>query len=90
MEYTSVSRHELQKAFALAHKLSEDLGIPATERKQFRKIAQLIWKAHGEGGNPPAGSGSALLRKFDAAEELANLTAPADLGTTAVEKVTKQ
>jgi hypothetical protein len=62
--YTSVSRNELQKAFGLAHKLSESDNVPAAQRKQFRAIALLIWEAHGEPGTPPAESGAILLAKF--------------------------
>lgn len=59
--YTSVSREGLQKAFGLAHKLSERESVPMEQRKQFRAIATLIWEAHGEPGKPPSGSGALAL-----------------------------
>ena len=64
--YTSVSRHGLQKAFALAHRLSENEFVPNAQRAQFRAIAYLIWKAHGEPGTPPDGSGEILWETMSA------------------------
>jgi hypothetical protein len=64
-EFTSISRYELQQAFALAHRSSEDLSIPLIHRKRFRAIAQLIWKAHGEEQpRPPEGTGEKLLAEM--------------------------
>ena len=60
VEYTSVSSHGLQRAFALAHLLSERSNVPAAQRKQFQAIANLIWWAHGEPGTPPEGAGEVL------------------------------
>ena len=51
--YISVDRDELQKAFALAHKLSENPDIGSRERKYFRAIAHLIWKSCGEAAHYP-------------------------------------
>lgn len=65
--YTSVSKHTLQMAFAYAHKLSEDSTVPAPQRIQFRKISDLIWKAHGEPGKPAAGVGQTLLASMSLA-----------------------
>lgn len=58
--FTSVSRVELQKAFAIAHRLSENPEVPAAQRAQFRAIANLIWKAHGEQGGIPEGAGETI------------------------------
>ena len=58
--YTSVSRHGLQKAFALAHLLSESESVPHTQKRQFKAIANLIWWAHGEPATPPKGAGAIL------------------------------
>lgn len=76
MNYTSVSRYELQKAFALAHKASEDETVPISERIRFRAIARLIWKAHGEPGEPIPGSGLELLTKIQSAAKIAALPNP--------------
>jgi hypothetical protein len=46
----TANSRQLQQAFALAHKLSEDETIGDRERKYFRAIAYLIWKAAGMGG----------------------------------------
>lgn len=64
MEYTSVSRSHLQKAFALAHRLSENPDTPNVQRAQFRAVAYLIWKAHGEPGGPPEGAGKRIAEEF--------------------------
>lgn len=72
--FTSVSKHQLQTAFAYAHKLSEDESVPLAQRTQFRAIAGLIWRAHGETGEPKAGSGAELLTKI-AHAALSNLSA---------------
>lgn len=53
MSYTSVSRRELQQAFAIAHRASVQSSTPAAERAKVRAIARLIWNAHGEAGTPP-------------------------------------
>jgi hypothetical protein len=50
--FMSVQRDRLQKAFALAHRASEDYNIGATERKYFSAIATLIWLACGESKAP--------------------------------------
>lgn len=50
--FMSVQRDRLQKAFALAHKASEDPDIGKIERKYFSAIATLIWLACGETKNP--------------------------------------
>jgi len=63
--FTSVNKTKLQIAFAMAHRLSEDLTIAAKERRRYRAIATLIWEAHGELGTPPKGSGKALVTKMD-------------------------
>lgn len=64
MEYTSVSRRDLQKAFALAHKSSEDLSISDSQRKRFRAIAILIWRAHGETGGMPPEAGQSVIDAY--------------------------
>lgn len=61
--FTSVSRHELQAAFGIAHKSSEDVELPFPVRRRFRAIALLIWKAHGEPGAIPPNAGAQLLEK---------------------------
>lgn len=61
MDFTRISRSELQAAFGIAHKCSEDPAIPLPHRRKFAAIARLIWKGHGEPGIPPAGSGASLL-----------------------------
>jgi hypothetical protein len=63
-EFTSVNKTKLQIAFAMAHRLSEDLTVATKERKRYRAIATLIWEAHGEPGVPPKGSGKALSTKI--------------------------
>lgn len=67
MTFTSVSRSHLQKAFALAHRLSENPSAPVDQRGQFRAVAYLIWKAHGEEGGPPAGAGDRIAAEFERA-----------------------
>jgi hypothetical protein len=69
MTFTSVSREHLQKAFGLAHKLSESASVPNAQRAQFRVIAHLIWKAHGEPGAVPARAGQLALDHFRASVE---------------------
>jgi hypothetical protein len=69
MNYTSVSREDLQKAFGLAHKLSERAAVPNAQRAQFRAIAYLIWKAHGEPGTPPTESGQIVLSTLQTTPE---------------------
>lgn len=64
MTFTSVSRSHLQKAFALAHRLSENPNVPCAQRGQFRAVAYLIWKAHGEQGGPPPGAGERIAAEF--------------------------
>jgi hypothetical protein len=64
MTFTSVNREKLQKAFALAHKASENCDTPKSERLKFQLIARLLWEAHGEQGAPPEGSGQELLEKM--------------------------
>src|SRR5579864_9284373 len=64
MEYTSVSRSHLQKAFALAHRFSENPDVPSVQRAQFRAVAYLIWRAHGEPGGPPPGAGERIAEEF--------------------------
>lgn len=51
MTYMSVERPTIQKAFALAHKLSRNPDIGDKERAYFRAIAHLIWKSCGEQGS---------------------------------------
>jgi hypothetical protein len=46
--FTSVYRDDLQKAFVVAHRASENPEHPPAARATFRKIARLIWTAHGE------------------------------------------
>lgn len=67
MTFTSVSRSHLQKAFALAHRLSENPNVPNAQRAQFRAVAYLIWKAHGEEGGPPPGAGARIAAEFERA-----------------------
>lgn len=67
MTYTSVSRTHLQKAFAMAHRLSENPDVPNVQRAQFRAVACLIWKAHGEPGGPPPGAGEKIAQELKAA-----------------------
>lgn len=50
--FMSVQRDRIQKAFALAHRASEDEKVHATERKYFSAIATLIWLACGETKTP--------------------------------------
>lgn len=78
MTYTSIERPQLQAAFGIAHKCSEDGRIPASLRKKFRAIALLIWEGHGEPGKPPARAGELLLDR-GLLQELAALSSP---GTT--------
>lgn len=68
MSYTSVSRVKLQKAFAVAHRASEDAWFSTEARTKFREIAKLLWEAHGEEGKPPANAGAELLSKIEASE----------------------
>lgn len=64
MTFTAVNKTQLQQAFALAHQSSENPGIPKAHRDRFKKIATLIWKAHGEQGKePPVGVGAALINR---------------------------
>jgi hypothetical protein len=65
--FTSVCRQQLQQAFAIAHKCSEDPHLSGEVRAKFQSIARLIWKAHGEGGRIPPGAGEALLDKIERA-----------------------
>jgi hypothetical protein len=46
--YKPVNLHELQKAFALAHRASILPAIPLKQRKIFRAIGAQIWKSCGE------------------------------------------
>ena len=70
MSFTSVRRDKLQKAFALAHRWSERRSLDLDEvshadyRRRFQQIAKLIWEAHGEPGEIPAGAGAALAAKL--------------------------
>jgi hypothetical protein len=66
MEFTSVTRQGLQEAFALAHRCAENPEYPIMARAKFASIAKLIWTAHGEAGEPPAGAGDVLQAKFAA------------------------
>ncbi len=43
---------KLEPAFALAHRLSEDATVGDRERKYFRAIAHIIWKAFAEDDEP--------------------------------------
>jgi hypothetical protein len=65
MTFTSVSREHLQKAFAVAHKLSESPSVPLLQRRQFRVIAQLIWRAHGEPGTPTPEAADVVLKHYE-------------------------
>lgn len=47
MEFKSVRRLELTKAFALAHRMGERADTPH-DRERFRQIARLIWDSCGE------------------------------------------
>jgi len=47
---SNVDLHELQKAFALAHKLSNNDETPQPHRNYYRAIAHLIWKSCGDAG----------------------------------------
>jgi len=52
--YMSVDRKQIQKAFALAHRLACHEATPAKQRNEFRAIAHCIWKACGEPQAMPA------------------------------------
>jgi hypothetical protein len=65
--FTSVNRTKLQQAFALAHKLSQDLNHTLRARGHFRAIAHLIWKAHGEEGGINLEGAAELVRKMESA-----------------------
>jgi hypothetical protein len=52
-EFTSVDRADLQLAFVKAHRASELSLHSDRARKEFKEIAELIWKAHGEQGTFP-------------------------------------
>lgn len=65
MNFKSVEVVRLQAAFGLAQRASENLTIPAAQRKTFRAIAQLIWDACGENKKLQRGSGAALLERPD-------------------------
>ena len=67
--FTSVKRHKLQRAFAIAHRAGEDANIPQDCRDKFRLVAKLIWDAHGEPGQPPEGSGAKLLEQMGGVPE---------------------
>lgn len=71
MSFTTMSRTELQQAFAVAHKCSQDAAFSHAARRKFRAIATLIWRGHGEPGQPPAGAGADIL---------AAMPLPTDLG----------
>jgi hypothetical protein len=47
MTYMSVEREAIQKAFSLASLCANRFDAPDVERKYFRAIAHLIWKACG-------------------------------------------
>lgn len=65
MEFTAVNREQLQQAFALAHRASEDAKLPQATRAKFRQISTLLWKAHGENGKqPPEGCGRILAERI--------------------------
>ena len=49
-EFKSVNRHQLQKAFALAHRGAGNNSVNLEGRKRLRLIARLIWDSCGEGG----------------------------------------
>jgi hypothetical protein len=46
--YMSVDAEYLRRAFSLASALSQDFDTPRRERRQFQKIASLIWQSCGE------------------------------------------
>ena len=54
MSFMSVKRSEIQRAFGLAHRLSENEHVTPGVRKQAREIATAIWKACGEEKQIPA------------------------------------
>lgn len=65
MEFTAVNKAQLQQAFGIAHRASENPRIPASHRATFKQIAVLIWKSHGEPGKePPVGVGAALIERM--------------------------
>jgi hypothetical protein len=47
-DFKSVKRSDLQRAFALAHRGSQDNSGSVLTRKRFRAIAKLIWDSCGE------------------------------------------
>lgn len=63
MTFTAVNKTQLQQAFAIAHRASEDPNIPNVHRSRYREIATLIWKAHGERGKAPDGCGKELMER---------------------------
>jgi len=69
MNFKSAEITRLQAAFGLAHKASEDLTVPATQRKTFRAIAHLIWDACGEDKKIKPGDGASLLQRPDVSKQ---------------------
>ena len=67
--FTSVDKELLPKAFALAHRASENPEIESNARAKFRAIAFLIWEAHGEAGAPPSEAGKRILEVLSAAAD---------------------
>ncbi|MES2137015.1 MAG: hypothetical protein V4502_08155 [Pseudomonadota bacterium] len=67
MTFTSVNKDQLRRAFAIAHRAGEDPQYPQATRVKFKAIATLLWKAHGEEGDPPQGSGAKILDIEEAA-----------------------
>lgn len=58
--YMSVDREYLQQAFTMAHRCAVSEDTPDRERKYFRTVAHLLWKACGSeesGVKDPAASG---------------------------------
>jgi hypothetical protein len=54
-EDTKMRMDELQKAYGLAVKASENPNTPLRERNQYRAIAHLIWKSCGDTRNEQTG-----------------------------------
>ena len=52
MSFMSVKRENLQRAFSIAHRASENFDTPAIQRALFKQIARELWEAAGEQGTP--------------------------------------
>jgi hypothetical protein len=66
--FTAVDKDLLRQALGIALQASENGKTGARNRAKFRKIANLLWRAHGEKGTPPPGTGELLIARTELLE----------------------